>query len=771
MADAEGKAAGGPAAGGPWGAIPQSEAVAHAAKDFVEKMESHLPGSKESSSHSTGTDSDDFLDKDHADREVTHLARQITAGSVKSAGGSYPNPFAGSDEPELDPLSGQFKPERWVKTLIGVQSRDPERYPQRVAGIAYKNLNVSGFGSPLDYQKTFGNYPLEIASLFNTITGRDKRKIHILRDFEGLVKSGEMLVVLGRPGSGCSTLLKTMTGETSGFFIDQGSEINYQGIPLKTMHTDFRGECMYQAEVDVHFPQLSVGQTLTFAAEARAPRNRLPGVSRAQYAKHMTDVIMAVFGLSHTYNTKVGNDFIRGVSGGERKRVSIAEAALGGSPLQAWDNSTRGLDSATALEFVKTLRLSTSLAGSTAAVAIYQASQRIYDKFDKVVVLYEGRQIYFGPTTAAKDYFVNLGFVCEERATTGDFLTSLTNPQERIVREGFKDRVPRTPDEFAEVWKKSEARQLLMAEIEAFDQEFPVGGQQLELFKKSRQAQQAKRQRIKSPYTISYPMQISLCTRRGFQRLKGDASLALTGIIGNSVMALIIGSVFYNLPADTGSFYSRGALLFFAILLNAFSSYLEVKTHPYSISTTRLIQLTDSHDLCSASHRRKTVQICILSPLVRTEDPLRVSSERALTHATRSEAIASMLCDLPNKILTSIFFNLTLYFMTNLRRTPSAFFTFYLFSFMCLLAMSMIFRSIGALSRTLAQAMAPAAVLILALVIYTGFALPPGIMVCISLPDVICETPCAISDVTLVSENSLTRYLLVAPLVFLDSMA
>ncbi|KAL9000682.1 MAG: hypothetical protein Q9169_000718 [Polycauliona sp. 2 TL-2023] len=691
MAEIGGAPAGGPAAG-VWGAIPQSEGLAHTAQELVGKIESHTSGNKQSSSQSsTGTDSDDFLDKEHADREVTHLARQITAGSVKSAGGSYPNPFVGTDEPELDPLSGKFKPERWVKTLIGLQSRDPERYPQRVAGIAYKNLNVSGFGSPLDYQKTFGNYPLEAASLFNTITGRGQRKIHILRDFEGLVRSGEMLVVLGRPGSGCSTLLKTMTGETSGFFIDEGSHINYQGIPLKTMHTDFRGECMYQAEVDVHFPQLSVGQTLTFAAEARAPRNRLPGVSRAQYAKHMTQVIMAVFGLSHTYNTNVGNDFVRGVSGGERKRVSIAEAALGESPLQAWDNSTRGLDSATALEFIKTLRLSTSLAGSTAAVAIYQASQSIYDKFDKVVVLYEGRQIYFGPTTAAKAYFVNLGFVCEARATTGDFLTSLTNPQERIVREGFQDRVPRTPDEFAEVWKSSEARQILMTEIEAFDQQYPVGGQQLDLFKKSRQAQQAKRQRVKSPYTISYPMQISLCTRRGFQRLRGDASLALTGILGNSVMALIIGSVFYNLPADTQSFFSRGALLFFAILLNAFSSYLEILT------------------------------IYAQRPIVEKQ------SKYAFYHPS-AEAIASMLCDLPNKLLTSVFFNVTLYFLTNLRRTPSAFFIFYLFSFMCLLAMSMIFRSIGALSRTLAQAMAPSAVLILALVIYTGFAVPPALM-------------------------------------------
>lgn len=251
---------------------------------------------------------------------------------------------------------------------------------------------------------------------------------------------------------------------------------------------------MYQAETDVHFPQLTVGQTLHFAAQARAPRNRIPGVTREQFARHMTDVIMAVFGLSHTYNTRVGNDFVRGVSGGERKRVSIAEAALGASPLQCWDNATRGLDSATALEFVKTLRLSTSLAGSTAVVAIYQASQSIYDIFDKVVVLYEGRQIYFGPTAEAKAFFVNMGFSCPERATTGDFLTSLTSPAERVIREGFENRVPRTPDEFAEAWKRSQDRSRLIQEIEAFEHEFPIGGDHLQRFEKSRRAQQANGQ-------------------------------------------------------------------------------------------------------------------------------------------------------------------------------------------------------------------------------------------------------------------------------------
>lgn len=70
-------------------------------------------------------------------------------------------------------------------------------------------------------------------------------------------------------------------------------------------------------------------------------------MSRAEFCKFFSQVVMAVVGLSHTYNTKVGNDFIRGVSGGERKRVSIAEMMLAGSPYACWDNSTRGLDSGT----------------------------------------------------------------------------------------------------------------------------------------------------------------------------------------------------------------------------------------------------------------------------------------------------------------------------------------------------------------------------------------------------------------------------------------
>ena len=354
------------------------------------------------------------------------------------------------------------------------------------------------------------------------------------------------------------------------------------GVGAKEMHKNFRGEAIYTAETDVHFPSLTVGDTLEFAARARAPRHIPGGIDRKLFAKHLRDVIMATFGISHTMNTKVGNDFVRGASGGERKRVSIAEAALSGAPLQCWDNSTRGLDSANAIEFCKTVRLSTDLLGATACVAIYQSPQSAYDVFDKVIVLYEGRQIFFGLTTEARGYFERLGFHCPDRQTDADFCTSMTSSQEREVREGFETRVPRTPDEFAQAWKSSPEYERLIKDIEEYDKTYAIGGEHFEKFKLSRRAQQAKVQRWKSPYTLSYNQQVELCLWRGFLRLKADPSLTFFQLFFNFIMALVVGSVFYNLNGYTQSFFERGALLFFAILLNAFGSALEAG-HPLRV--------------------------------------------------------------------------------------------------------------------------------------------------------------------------------------------
>ncbi|KAK7055288.1 ABC-2 type transporter-domain-containing protein [Favolaschia claudopus] len=443
----------------------------------------------------------------------------------------------------------------------------------RSAGVSFRNLNVHGVGSPTDYQKTVANVWL--------------RAVDSLR--------GVMGMNTGTRKIPSSTTLKR----------------------------------------DVHFPHLTVGQTLSFAAKAR-------NVSRQKYAQHMRDLVMTIFGLSHTVNNQGWQRF------GERKRVSIAETTLSGSALTLWDNSSRGLDSASALSFIRTLRLATQVTGSTCMVAIYQASQSAYDLFDKSIVLYEGRQIWFGPTERAKEFWTSRG------KTTADFLTSLSNPAERIVAEGFENRVPRTPDEFAHVWRESAEYQALVAEIQEYNAEYPLGGAALAQFRSSRYMQQSKSLFVPPCPSLS---QIALCMERGWQRLQGDLTSFYTTA---------------SVLTSTDSFFNRGSLLFYAILTNAFASALEIFT------------------------------LYAQRPIVEKH------TAYALYHPF-AEAVSSMICDLPSKFITATIVNITLYFLTNLRREPGPFFIFYLFSVTCTFVMSMVFRTIASASRTLIQALTPTA--------------------------------------------------------------
>jgi ABC-type multidrug transport system ATPase subunit/ABC-type multidrug transport system permease subunit len=523
------------------------------------------------------------------------------------------------------------------------------------------------------------------------LINKRNHRVHILHNLEGLVRPGELLVVQGRPGSGCSTFLKTICGETHGITLDPNSEFNYHGIPFKDMHSQFQGEVVYTAEQDVHFPQLSVGVTLEFAALARTPRHPPGNIDRRAWAKHIRDVYMAIFGISHTVNTKVGNEYVRGVSGGERKRVSIAEAALGGSPFQCWDNSTRGLDSANAIEFCKTLRMASRLVGMTEAVAIYQAPQTAYKQFDKVLVLYQGRQIFFGPAARARPYFVRLGFHSPERQTTPDFLTSMTSSTERRVRPGFENRAPRTPDEFAQAWTLSLERTQLLKEIDEYNNDHPLGGPDFENFRKSIRLQKTNSQSSKSPFIISYAQQVRLCLWRGFERVRADPELQITQIVGQALAMLIISSLYFQLKPDTGAFFSRGSLIFFATLTNAFSSQLEMMS-------------------------------------LYAQRPIVEKHARYALYRPSAEALASMLTGLPSKFLNSILFNIILYFMTGLRLTPGAFFFFFLTSFLTMLVMSSMFRTIASVFSTLDEAIVPGTIVTIGLVIYSGFPMPTPYM-------------------------------------------
>jgi ATP-binding cassette subfamily G (WHITE) protein 2 (PDR) len=133
------------------------------------------------------------------EERLTVLAKSISS-ELRQQGNQPINPF-GSENPALDPHSSEFSIAAWLQAVMSITSRDPEKYPRGVAGVAYKDLSAHGVGETTDYQKTFGNYPLELVKFAKKLMSQgESAKIQILRDFDGLVRSGEMLLVLGRPG-------------------------------------------------------------------------------------------------------------------------------------------------------------------------------------------------------------------------------------------------------------------------------------------------------------------------------------------------------------------------------------------------------------------------------------------------------------------------------------------------------------------------------------------------------------------------------------------
>ncbi|CAK9439083.1 uncharacterized protein LODBEIA_P33070 [Lodderomyces beijingensis] len=649
--------------------------------------------------------SDSYQGLQDNDHDVRELARSLTRQSkdVESASGlskyltnmsEVPGviPVGRTDLAKLDPDSDEFEAKFWVKNLKKLHDFDREYYKPSSLGVAYRNLRTYGLANDTDYQPTVTNALWKLATQGLRMLRKEKESelFNILKHMDAIMKPGELTVVLGRPGSGCSTLLKTIAVNTYGFQVAKESQITYDGLTPKEIKKSYRGDVIYSAETDVHFPHLTVGDTLEFAARFSTPKNRGECVDREAYAKHLASVYMATYGLSHTRHTMVGSNIVRGVSGGERKRVSIAEVSLSGSNIQCWDNATRGLDAATALEFIRALKTSAVVLEKTPLIAIYQCSQDAYDLFDKVVVLYEGYQIFFGRADQAKQYFINMGYHCPERQTTADFLTSITNPAEREVRPGFEKKVPRLAREFESYWKRSREYQSVIEEI---NQHF-LECERLHTksaYRASHVAKQANRVMPSSPYTVSFPMQVKYIMKRNWLRMKGDPSIPIFSVFGQLVMGLILSSVFYNLNQTTQSFYYRGAGMFFAVLYNAFASLLEI------------MALFEAR-------------------------PIVEKHKKYALYRPAADALASIATELPVKLCMSISFNLVFYFMVNFRRDPGRFFFYWLMCIWCTLVMSHLFRSIGAVSTSLAGAMTPAVVLLLAMVIYTGFVIPTTLM-------------------------------------------
>ena len=213
---------------------------------------------------------------------------------------------------------------------------------------------------------------------------------------------------------------------------------------------------------------------------------------RSENVKLFSKLFLSMFGMTQVGNTIVGNASLRGVSGGESefvsssegladkaivgKRVSIMEALAGQAALNSWDNSTRGLDSLTAVNYVKSLRLMANVTHSTNIVTLYQASENVLQQFDKVCVICEGRQIFFGKASEARAYFESLGFEALPNSTTADFLSSIVDMNYQRVKTSVSlCKVPRTPEALEAAFKNSTLHSQLLKEMERYRNGLPSG--------------------------------------------------------------------------------------------------------------------------------------------------------------------------------------------------------------------------------------------------------------------------------------------------------
>jgi ABC-type multidrug transport system ATPase subunit len=333
------------------------------------------------------------------------------------------------------------------------------------------------------------------------------------------------------------------------------------------------------------------------------------------------------------------------------------------------------------------LRNLTTITRNTAIVALYQAGENLILEFDKVTVLYHGRQIFFGKVADAKAYFEDLGFICKPRQTTADFLTAITDPLVRRVRAGWESRAPRTPEDFVRVWKNSPYYEQLKKEMQNYDREFAQTKTQLEEYRNYQLAQKARHQRKKSVYMINPRMQFVANLKRAVHRLVGDKAFMGAMAFSAVFMSLVVGSLFYNVPHSTAGFFSKSGALFFATLFNAIQTLSEIGTQ---YAQRPIVQ------------RQKTY--AMYHPFI--------------------DALASMVADYPYKLLTVSIFDIVLYFMAGLKRDARAFFIFWLTTYLATLAMSGYFRTIAAVTRKPETAMGLAGVSVLVFVVYTGYVIP-----------------------------------------------
>ncbi|CAL5359337.1 unnamed protein product [Camellia sinensis] len=285
-------------------------------------------------------------------------------------------------------------------------------YPVQINSQSFLQLTL--FPITLKFEEVVYKVRLEQKGSCCDATSSSVEKT-ILNGLTGMVCPGEILAMLGPSGSGKTTLLTALGGRLTGKL---SGKITYNGQPFCG---SIKRRTGFVAQYDVLYPHLTVAETLLFTALLRLPSS----LAKDEKVQHVERVITEL-GLTRCRNSMIGGPLFRGISGGEKKRVSIGQEMLINPSLLLLDEPTSGLDSTTAQRILTTIKRLAS-GGRTVITTIHQPSSRLYHMFDKVVLLSEGCPIYYGPASTALEYFSSIGFPTSITINPADLLLDLAN--------------------------------------------------------------------------------------------------------------------------------------------------------------------------------------------------------------------------------------------------------------------------------------------------------------------------------------------------------
>lgn len=324
----------------------------------------------------------------------------------------------------------------------------------------------------------------------------------------------------------------------------------------------------------------------------------------------------------------------------------------------------------------------TDVLGLSTIVTLYQAGNGIYNLFDKVLILDEGLETYYGPMKEARPFMEKLGFVCDDGANVGDFLTGVTIPTERKTKPEVGQNFPRTAKEIKKQYEESVIHKNMITEYS-----YPASDEakhKTEDFQKAISMEKHKWLSENSPLTVSFPDQVKACVKRQYQIIWGDKATFLIKQISTIVQALIAGSLFYDASPTSGGLFLKSGALFFALLFNTLLAMSEV----------------------TESFKGRPV--------------LLKHKSFAFFHPA-AFCIAQIAADIPIILFQVSIFSVILYFMVGLTVEAGAFFTFWLIVLSVTFCMTAFFRSIGAAFGTFNDASKVSGLAVSALFMYTGY--------------------------------------------------